>query len=61
MQWTNLANSKDAEIQASKARLTAFYPATFAPEVAAEMGDSEEKTGKLDMTIRPARAAASLR
>ncbi len=61
MQWTNLANSKDAEIQASKARLTALYPATFAPEVAAEMGDSEEKTGKLDMTIRPARAAANLR
>ncbi len=64
MQWTNLATSKDPEIQTQMKRLAASFPATFAPEVAQNLGGRAEKqelAGKPDPTIRPARLAARLR
>ena len=64
MQWTNLAASKNPEIRSQKSRLAASFPASFAPDVVSnkkDKGDKEEKTGKLDLTIKPARAAANLK
>jgi arylsulfatase A-like enzyme len=64
MQWTNLATSKDAEIQTQMKRLAASFPATFAPEVPQNQGGRAEKqelAGKPDPTIRPARLAAKLK
>ena len=64
LQWTNLAASKDQEIQTQRKRLAASFPATFAPEVAKSEGGKAAKTeqaGKPDPTIRPARAAANLK
>jgi arylsulfatase A-like enzyme len=64
MQWTNLATSKDAEIQTQMKRLAASFPATFAPEVPQNQGGRAEKqelAGKPDPTIRPARLAARLK
>ena len=64
MQWTNLATSKDPEVQTQMKRLAASFPATFAPEVPQNQGGRAEKqelAGKPDPTIRPARLAAQLK
>lgn len=64
MQWTNLAASKESEIVNQKRRLAASFPASFALDVAQNEGGKAEKAelaGKPDPTIRPARAAATLK
>ncbi len=62
MQWTNLVTSKDPEICAQKARLAALFPASFAPGIANNKINREEKSGSpSDMTIKAKRAAAHLK
>lgn len=64
LQWTNLTAAKDPEIRAQMARLAASFPASFAPGVPLskkDKGDKEEKVGMVDLSIKPARAAAKLK
>jgi len=62
MQWTNLAASKDPQTRSQMARLAALFPGSFSAGVAkGEKGDKEENAGPLDQTIRPKRAAATLK
>jgi arylsulfatase A-like enzyme len=64
MQWTNLARSKDPAVHSQMTRLAASFPAFFAPDVPSKFknkDENEERSGVLDLTIRPARRGANLK